>query len=122
MDRGTESRAPEEDQVNGIKCSIYGNLGKDAEIQGDKVKLNVAVRMSAEHTEWVSVTLWPTKNGGGLDYWQTAKKGGRVAVLGATLVTKPGDKGVWWNASAQALDAVYIPKQATDKDAGDLPF
>lgn len=108
--------------MQGIKCSIFGNLGKDAEVVGDKVKLNVAVRMSAEHTEWVSVTLWPTKNGGGLDYWNSAKKGGRVTILGATLVTKPGDKGTWFNASAQALDAVYIPKADSQKGADDLPF
>lgn len=109
--------------MNGIKCSFVGNLGKDPEIAGDKVKLNVAVRMSAEHTEWVGVTLWPTKNGGGLDYFAKAKKGDRVTVHGATLTTKPGDKGTWFNASAQAMDAVIIPKQAAaGKDDGDLPF
>lgn len=110
--------------MQGIKCPLYGNLGSDAEVMGDKVKLSVAVRMSAEHTEWISVTLWPTKNGSGLDYWNTAKKGGRVAIMNATLTTKPDGKGggkVWFNASAQALDAVYIPKAADSQKGADEP-
>lgn len=108
--------------MNGFKTSFVGNLGKDPEIQGDKIKLSVAVRMSAEHSEWVSLTLWPTKNGGGLDYYQKAKKGDRISVHGATLTTKPGDKGLWFNASAQALDAVIVPKAAAGKGDDDLPF
>lgn len=113
--------------MNGIKANFIGTLGRDVEVQADKAKFSLALRMSAEHTEWVGVTAWPTKNGGGLDYLGKGKKGDRVVIIGGTLTTKPDAKEptkIWWNLSVQAMDCTVIPKGAgkTEAVTDDLPF
>ncbi len=111
--------------MSGMKASFVGNLGSDVEVQADKAKLSVAIRMSAEYTQWVSVTAWPTKNGGGLEYLGKGKKGDRVVILASTLTAKPDGKDpakIWWNVSAQAMDCTIVPKGAGKSDDDGLPF